>query len=92
MMMFGTNGVMGSWGVLMMVLMLAGTILAVLGGIWLYRHLAHPDTGRTHPTALPAGGPTALDPAHQRLRQRYAAGDIDDEEYERRLSALNHWC
>ncbi len=45
MMMFGTNGAtatMGSWGLLMMVVMLAGTVLAVLGGIWLYRHLVSP--------------------------------------------------
>lgn len=93
-MMFGTNGVtatMGSWGMLMMVVMLAGTALAVLGGTWLHRHLSNPDTVRTPTTAPSAGGAPALDPAHQRLRERYAAGDIDDEEYERRLSALNHW-
>ncbi len=97
-MMYGTNGVtgmtdaMGSWGLLMMMVMLTAMVLAVLGGVWLYRRLANPETGRTHPPALAAGGHAGLDPAHRRLRERYAAGEIDDDEYERRLSALNHWC
>lgn len=88
----GTTGTMGSWGLLMMMVMLTVLALAVLGGVWLYRRLSNPDAGRTHPATLASGGPAALDPAHRRLRERYAAGDIDDEEYERRLSALNHWC
>lgn len=29
--------------------------------------------------------------ARDRLRERYAAGEIDDEEYERRLATLTHW-
>jgi len=29
--------------------------------------------------------------AQSRLRGRYATGEIDDEEYERRLSALTYW-
>ncbi len=33
----------------------------------------------------------ASDAAQSRLRERYAAGEIDDEEYERRLSALTYW-
>lgn len=32
--------------------------------------------------------PSGDDPALQRLRERYANGDIDDEEYERRLRRL----
>jgi uncharacterized membrane protein len=96
-MMYGTNGVtgmtgtMGSWGLLIMMVMLVVLVLAVLGGVWLYRRLSNPDTGRAHHAALAGGGPAGRDPAHRRLRERYSAGEIDDDEYERRLSALNHW-
>ena len=40
----------------------------------------------TRDTSAPAS-----DVAQSRLRGRYATGEIDDEEYERRLSALTYW-
>jgi len=81
------NG-MGSWGLLMLLAMLAVLALAVLGGVWLYRRL---NDGRPDRTATTGRSAPASDAAQSRLRERYAAGEIDDEEYERRLSALTYW-
>ncbi len=86
-MMNGVNGGgmmagMGLWGLLMLVAVLVVVGLAVVGGIWLFRRL------RDEGTATPA---ITGDAAGHTLRERYAAGEIDDEEYERRLSALTHW-
>lgn len=94
-MMNGTSGSMdmtgaaGWWGLTMMLLMLVGVVLAVLGGVWLFRQVTGAHTRRAEP--LTHGGSAVQDPAHRRLRERYAAGEIDDEEYERRLSALTQW-
>ena len=73
---------MGLWGLLLVVTLLAVLVLAVLGSVWLFRHLRQ------------GGGdndsvPSDADKARELLRRRYAAGEIDDEEYERRLTALN---
>jgi putative membrane protein len=78
----------GSLGLLMPLLMLAALVALVLGGVWLYRRVAAPSPDRRalDPAAAPSG-----DPALRRLRERYAAGEIDDQEYERRLSALTYW-
>jgi uncharacterized membrane protein len=87
-----------SFGLLLALAMLAVLAVVVVGGVRLYHRLAAP---RPHRTALPHTAllHTALsrtatpsgDPALIRLRERYAAGEIDDEEYERRLSALTYW-
>ncbi|MFC4949267.1 SHOCT domain-containing protein [Pseudonocardia sp. GCM10023141] len=68
---------MGLWGLVLIVVVIAVLALAVLGGVGLVR-------GRRAGDVTPA----PEDDARQRLRLRYAAGEIDDEEYERRLSAL----
>jgi len=83
----------GLWGLLMGLAMLAGLALAVLGALWLYQHLGDTRTDtRAESAAIPHGpSPPAGDRAVGRLRERYAAGEIDDDEYERRLSALTHW-
>ena len=78
------NGI-GSYGLLSSLVMLITLAVLVLAGVWLYRQLTTP---HPNPTALEhTTGVQAL----TRLRERYAAGDIDDEEYERRLSALSYW-
>ncbi len=86
-MMNGVNGGammagMGLWGLLALVAVLVVLGLAVLGGIGVFRRLREEHTG----TPALSG-----DAAGNTLRQRYAAGQIDDEEYERRLSARTHW-
>jgi len=73
---------MGLWGLLVLVTVLVLLALAVLGGIWLVRRLRD---------ELAASPSLSGDAAGNKLRERYAAGEIDDEEYERRLSALTHW-
>jgi len=75
----GGDGALGTPGAGHGLVLLA---LAVLGGIWLVRRL------RDEPAASPS---LSGDAAGNKLRERYAAGEIDDEEYERRLSALTHW-
>lgn len=67
----------GLWGVLLIIALLA---VLVLGGAWLFRSLRQTDSD----FAVSGGG----DPARDMLRRRYAAGEIDEEEFERRLSAL----
>ncbi len=72
---------MGGMGLWMTIWMLAGIgviIAVVLGIIWLVR-TSSPRLG--NPTAQP-------DEALQVLRRRYAAGDIDQEQYQNQLRDL----
>ncbi|MGH3987429.1 MAG: SHOCT domain-containing protein [Pseudonocardiaceae bacterium] len=73
---------MGLWGLLVIVTLLAVLVLAVLGCVWLYRRLRAEQHN---------AGTVDHDSARAKLRERYAAGEIDDEEYERRLSGLSTW-
>lgn len=70
---------MGLWGLLVL---LAVVAVGVLGSVWFYRQLRDRQVGVAA---------VDTDAARDTLRARYAAGEIDDEEYERRLSALTHW-
>jgi putative membrane protein len=72
---------MGGWGYFLMALNMVVFWGVVIGGIvLLVRYLGGE---RTRP-ASPAGG---SDP-QRLLAERYARGEIDDEEYQRRLDAL----
>lgn len=89
-MMNGTMGAgMGLWMLIVVVTVLAVLVVAVLAGVWLVRRLRADRSG----VELSAGGGVAEHgsggPALDVLRHRYAAGEIDDEEYERRLSTLD---
>lgn len=66
--------------VLFLVTVVALLVLSALGAVSVYRRL------RTRQGDVAVGGATARD----RLRERYVAGEIDDEEYERRLATLAH--
>jgi len=76
------SGHMSSWG---WVVMGVGSVLLwvalVLGAVALARHLRG--------SAGPGGGSGHVDP-EQLLAARYARGDIDDEEYHRRLDTLRN--
>jgi putative membrane protein len=85
-MMNGMSDGMGLWGLVMSLTMLAALALTVLGAVWLYQRLT---ITHTDATAIPIG--PSGDAAQTRLRERYASGEIDDEEFERRLSALKYW-
>lgn len=76
-MMDGMMTGMGVWALLMIVTALAILVLIVLGSVWLFRNLSQ---GTSHRDG---------EAAQELLRRRYAAGKIDDEEYERRLAALS---
>jgi len=90
------NGIgCGGWGIAGMGLggltgfltLIAVVALAALGGVWLARR------GRATGNATNSanGGDTHAvrgDAARDRLRQRYAEGELDEEEFERRLAAL----
>jgi putative membrane protein len=71
---------MGLWALLVIVAVVTVVLVAVLGSVWLTRRLRQ-DAAVSTVTTEP-------DNARELLRRRYAAGEIDDEEYERRLSAL----
>lgn len=75
-MMDGMAG-MGMWMLLWGLLGVALLVLAVLSIVWLVRNLSR----------APGGG-GGVDPAEQELRRRYAAGQIDREEYQQRLGDL----
>jgi uncharacterized membrane protein len=85
----------GSWGIAGMGLgglsgfltLIAVLALAGLGGAWLARRGKTPH----NVTDSANGGDTHAvrgDAARDRLRQRYAEGEMDEEEFERRLAAL----
>ena len=58
-------------------------ILIALGIRWLLRQ----ERGASQGPGASHGGPPAEDPL-EILRRRYAAGEIDDEEYQRRRTTL----
>jgi putative membrane protein len=78
--MMGGDGGMG-WGIVMMVAMVLVTVLVIVGVIWLVRGLL-----RERDRASPDDGdpPNAL----RVLDRRFAAGEIDAEEYRDRRSVL----
>lgn len=76
----GMMGAMGVWVLLVLATVLAVLVAAVLASIWLVRNLKQ--DGRTDASR-------GDDDPREALRRRYAAGEIDDEEFERRLLALD---
>ena len=70
------------WGIFSLVVMGVGTVLfwalVVLAIVALVRYLQH--------TGSRASGPS---PAEEVLAERFARGEIDEEEYRRRLQTLN---
>lgn len=78
---------MGAWVLLVVAVLLAVLVLAVLGSIRLVRRLRAGTSGARTPDAGIPAMEKAPDPA-ETLRRRYAAGEIDDDEYERRRAVL----
>lgn len=74
-MMDGIGG-MGAMMLLWVLIGLAVLVLIILAIVWLVRHL------------LTGAGPQS-DRAEQELRRRYAAGEIDADEFQRRRNDLN---
>jgi putative membrane protein len=74
----GSGAFMMGWMVLWGLVALALLALSVAGTVWLIRSAISGDTR----TAV--GRP----PAEELLRSRYAAGEIDEDEFRRRLSSL----
>ncbi len=72
-------GGMMLWMVLWGLVGIAVLALGVLGSVWLIRNLS----GRTTPE-LPE-----VESAEETLRRRYAAGEIDEDEFFRRQSGLS---
>jgi len=70
---------MGLWGLVAIVVVVLAA--AGVGGLTLWRHLRGDDNYADTPVV-------EGDAARDTLRRRYAAGEIDDEEFERRLSGL----
>ena len=84
------DGMMGGagqlWGLLALLTLVAVLVLAVPGSVWFSRELQGRPTG-----SVPDAGGGHDDAALNRLRERFAAGEIDEDEFECRLSALAHW-
>lgn len=68
-------GGMMAWMLLWGLIGLALLTLIIVAIIWLIRHML-------------AGPASRADSAEEELRRRYATGDIDHEEYQRRKAAL----
>lgn len=77
--MMGMGSGMGVWMMLWSLIGLALIVLAVVGILWLVRN-----QGRN--TTSQVSRPGAVEEV---LRRRYAMGEIDEEEYRRRLSVLS---
>ncbi|MFD7782082.1 SHOCT domain-containing protein [Streptomyces nojiriensis] len=79
--MFWYDHGMGGWGwVAMTFSMVLLVALAVAGVVLLLRSVDRFPSGPAHPPAAPS--------AKQVLAERFARGEIDEEEYEQRLTAL----
>ncbi|MFI6850352.1 SHOCT domain-containing protein [Kitasatospora sp. NPDC050467] len=84
-MMYWNDHGMSGWGWFGMSLtMLLFTALIIGGGVLLFRAL---DRSNIHPTPPAPPAPPALT-AEQLLGERFARGEIEDEEYRKRLGAL----
>lgn len=75
----GMGVFMMGWMVLWGLVALALLALAIAGTVWLIRGARSGDTREA------VGVPTA----EELLRSRYAAGEIDEDEYRQRLSSLS---
>jgi putative membrane protein len=81
MMWYGGDWGWGGW-VLMTVAMIVFWALLITAVVLLVRYVASPSrSGNANPGATPAG-------AEDVLAQRYARGEIDDDEYRRRLTLI----
>ena len=78
-----------SWGpgmwIVAVVAMIAFWSLVVFAIVMLVRHFGRP--AGTTPGGTPGAGPPG-DDAVQVLRQRFARGEIDEEEFQRRMALL----
>lgn len=80
---------MGLWTLLLIVTVVAVLVAAVLAGVWLVRGLRGDRSAANRAAGGAELAETAPDNgAREVLRRRYAAGEIDEEEYERRLAGL----
>ncbi|TAM68679.1 MAG: SHOCT domain-containing protein [Microbacteriaceae bacterium] len=77
----GFGGMIGMWPLMAVGILLLAGIVALI--VLLIIQLAHVDRG-----VLPPGGGPESTPARKILDERYARGDIDDEEYRRRRETL----
>ena len=74
---YGHESGMGAGGLVLMLLLIMGVwSIVVVGGILAFRALSHPSPQHQRPTAPP---PT--EDAERLLAERFARGEIDDEEY-----------
>lgn len=76
----GMMGGMGAWMLLWVLVGIAILVLAVVGIIWLVRSSS---------SSSPASPASPRETPDEVLSRRYAAGEIDDEEYARRRSVLS---
>ncbi len=83
--MMGFGYGMGGWGGLGGISSLLLLVLLVIGGIYLWRAL---EGRRDHPLHGPDSTPPQEDSALRILRERYARGEIDKDEYDRRKEGL----
>ncbi|MDE3082493.1 MAG: SHOCT domain-containing protein [Acidobacteriota bacterium] len=72
----------GGWGIFMMLMMVLFWGLLVWGIVTSVRHYANSRTGHLPGASASSGA------ALEALRLRYAKGEIDDEEFERRRATL----
>lgn len=79
-MMGGMTATWGIWAFLLILTLVAILVVAVLASVWLVRKQREDRF-----SALAS----VDEKAHEALRRRHATGEIDDEEYERRLAMLN---
>ena len=74
----GMMGWMGLWVILGLILLVATVAAVAMLTAWMVRR------NPAAPVGVPQGGQEAGDV----LRRRYASGEIDDEEFRRRLAVL----
>jgi putative membrane protein len=74
---------MDLWLILWVVVGVAIVVLAAAGTVWVARELGWRSRAHRERAEVPEDAPRAI------LRRRYAAGDIDEDEYLRRLSGLS---
>ena len=77
------NSYGGGWGMAIMFFSNLIFLALLIGGGYLVYRAVRGDTGTARPEARP-------DRAEQLLGERYARGEIDEDEYHRRLDVLQH--
>jgi len=83
---WGSGGRLGGWVMLMLVIVFVVAVIVAI--VFLARYLSRTPGGSSSPAAAPPTSTSEAESPKDILKRRYAAGEIDRDEYLQRLGDL----